>query len=187
MKINIKETIELTAVLLQLENVLEHSIITGEIDNLTDEVREETEKEINLLVRCTNLVCGEVASEYFPLKATQKFVVEDGSIPFSEFEKPLLDIYSIKQNSELCKFKLYPSEVKTVTGDVEIEYTYIPEKMKIDDDMEFEQYKLGARTIAYGIACEYCLINSMFEEALIWNKRFKDSLYQVVKSMRIQK
>ena len=127
------------------------------------------------LLRCANLVRAEIASDYFPLLTTETVSSADGTILPASLEKRLIDVKRITRNGNAVAFKVYPAAIRTVSGEVEIEYSYMPDDAEIGDDAGFFD-KISARTIAYGAAAEYCLVAGLFEEAVIWEKRFKDSL-----------
>lgn len=184
MKINMKETIKLCAVLLQLENVLALNNVSGEEGMLTDGEKLEAEKELNLLLRCANLACHETASEYIHLLAFETFETKDGRIEYTAFKRQPVDIYAVKKDGAACRFKLYPSELITSPGSVEVHYTHLPEKTGLDGDFEFEEGKMSTRILAYGTAAEYCVICGMYEEARIWDKRYKDSIFAALRSRK---
>lgn len=177
------DVVKLCAVFLRLEDVLTLPELGGTIDTEDfDEIA--TRKELNNILRCANLVCAEVASEYFPLKTQQFFVTNDGKIPFDDFLHSPIDIHAVSVNEKKCSFKIYPSEVITDTGKVLIDYTYLPENVALNGELDYSEGKLHSRTIAYGTASEYCLISGMYEEALIWDKRYKDSLINTNRTLR---
>ena len=156
-----KEIVTLTAFYLQLEDVLNGEPSGG-----------ETQAK---LLKCANLARGEIASDYFPLLTTERISSADGIIPPASLEKRLIDVKRVMRNGIAAAFKVYPAAIKTVAGEVEIEYSYLPGDAELNEDAGFSD-KISARAIAYGAAAEYCLVAGLFEEAVIWEKRFKDSL-----------
>ena len=151
------EILTLAAFYLQIEDVFEDGETLGK------------------LLRCVNLVRGEIASDYFPLLNVETVYSADGEIPQSALQKKLIDVKRVTRNGRAVKFKVYPAFIKTVRGELEIEYSYLPDDEDAGGDAGFSD-KISARAIAYGAASEYCLIAGLFEEAVIWEKRFKDSL-----------
>lgn len=55
-----------------------------------------TKAEIDRLVRCANLVIGEAASDYLPLKTRETVTTDDGEIEYSKLTKSIIDVYSVK-------------------------------------------------------------------------------------------
>lgn len=182
MKIKMADCLKLCAVLLQSEDVL--ALLSNEQQSLNAEQLAEAQKQSRLLQRCANLVVSEIAAEYVPLKAEQNFTTEDGNIRYSLFEKKPVNIYSVKKSGFSCRFKLYPSEIITESGSVTVSFSYMPDNAEADGELEFEEGKINSRIIAYGTAAEYCIISGMYEEAVIWDKRYKDSLLCAVKSQK---
>ena len=60
-------------------------------------------------------------------------------------------------------------------GKYTIEYSYAPGTLDVEDDSPYSE-RVPARVLAYGAACEYCIISGMTDEAVLWDKRFKDAL-----------
>ena len=61
-------------------------------------------------------------------------------------------------------------------GRYEVEYSYMPQSVGLDDEIPYTE-RLGARAIGYGTACEYCIISGMTDDAVLWDKRYKDALH----------
>lgn len=170
----IKEILTLTAFYLQLEDVLGLPQLKDDYGG-APETGTEAERVLGQLLRCANLVCGEIASDYYPLSAKETVSTADGTISPLALNKRLIDVKRITQAGCPVRFKVYPAAIKTAGGKVEIEYSYLPENYPLDGETDFGD-KISARIIAYGTAAEYCLICGLFEEAVVWEKRFKDSM-----------
>ena len=177
----VKEVIKLAAFYLQLEGVISRGELAdsyngGIIDDGTPEAA-----ALDRLLRCCNLVYGEIASEYYPPEAAQVFTTSDGVIQNGSFAKSLIDVKRVEDaDGRALKFKAYSSHIKTESGKVTVRYTYLPASLSLGGALEFGD-KISARVIAYGAASEYCVISAMFDEALMWEKRFRDSLAAAVR------
>ena len=181
MKIKMIDVVKLTAVLLQLEDVLEN--LSGE-GQLEGEQQEKAEADKKLLLRCANLVVEEVAAEYLPLKATELLSSDDGNIEYSVFSRRPIEIYSVRKKGSKCRYKMYPTKLITEAGEVEVCFSYVPQSVGIDEELDFAEGKLTPRVLAYGTAAEYCLVNCLHEEAWVWDKRYKDSLFGALRAGR---
>ena len=53
-------------------------------------------------------------------------------------------------------------------------YRYAPAAKTAEDDSEYGQGE--ARALALGTCCEYALSSGMYDEAVMWDKRYKDAL-----------
>jgi hypothetical protein len=134
-------------------------------------------RELSLLLKCFNLIYGEVACDYVALKAVETITSADGRIKYNALSKPVIDVLYAKDDSGAkIDFKLNPTYIQGARGQNEIAYTYMPEELGIDDEVAYETQKVSALTFAYGTASEYCLIRNQFDEAQTWEKRYKDAL-----------
>lgn len=179
----LKDIIKEAATLLKLDAVLSLPEMGG---NQTDA---QAEKELELLKDCVNLVLNEIASDYVPLEFIEEVLVSDRKIPYTALSKTALRVKSVKNGKGRdCYFKVYPSYIYTdCDGVCRIEYCYIPvSAQNLDDTLEYNQ-RVTSRLIAYGTAREYCLIMSMYEEALSFDGRFKDSLQNAVRQNTVLK
>lgn len=140
------------------------------LDNVFDD-----EAALKKLLKCANLVRAEIASDYFPLITAETVSSVDGIISMYSLMRRPVDVKRITKGGKAVKFKVYPDIIKTVPGEAEIEYSYMPEDAGLHGDAGFSD-KIGARVLACGTAAEYCLITGLFEEAALWEKRYKDSL-----------
>ena len=131
--------------------------------------------EIKRLVRCANLVIGELAADLMPLK-TRETLSFSPSAEYSAFSKPPTDIYSVKNESGFnVPFREYFDRVEVKTdGKYEVEYSYSPAAVALDGDIPFPA--LPPFVLAQGIAREYCVISGMTEEASVWDQRFGSSV-----------
>lgn len=171
----VREIAEETAVLLGRMDLFTYLNGTEACDNAT-----ELEKESEILVRCINIVLNEIANEYVPLKKMVEVVTENGIVSYDDFGEVVLDIVEITDDyGNKIKYKLYPEYLKTKPGSVNIEYTYLPDKKTLEDEIGYKNGRVSGRIVAYGTAGEYCLINGNYEEAYMWDKRYKDSLTYV--------
>ncbi len=168
----LKEAVYYAAMFMQLDNVC------AALENSGGETDEETEKEIDRLVRCANLVLNEAASDYLPLKTTETVRAGDGLfVKYTELSKPIIDLFSVTDKSgRNVKIKQYFDRmIFPYEGEFDVTYSYAPAPVKLDDELPYTE-RLGARAVAYGTASEYAIISGMTDEAVLWDKRFKDAL-----------
>lgn len=159
------------------ESVIKAAMLLGIADEVCayldsgDEIgKEQTER----LVQCFNIVENELALDYLPLFAEQKLVSE-GKISYELFEQKLGRIlYARNGEGEPVKYKLFPSYMEVPSGELTIGYSYTPREKTAEEESD---YATGsARTFGYGIAANYCLILGLYEEAAIWDKKYKEAI-----------
>jgi len=150
--------------------------VEEKVKNYLDGTNEEGKSLTEGLLRCFNLVENEVALDYLPLYCEEDVESETGAIRFDELSRGAVRILRITDESgNKLPFKLFPEYVKTQAGSVTVAYTYAPVKKAIGDDSDFV-VQASPRLFAYGVASEYCLASGLFEEAAVWDKKYKDAL-----------
>lgn len=150
------------------------SALAAEIEALSG----EPTGEVSSLVRCYNLVENEVALDYFPLRREETLKIKGGKLAYTAFANPPVDILRVtdKYGSSLA-FRAYPDYLALPdTSDmVVVKYAYAPSNKKISDESTFSG-RVSARLLAYGVCMEYCLSQEKFEEALMWESRYRAAL-----------
>ena len=136
----------------------------------------EGKKETEILVQCFNRVENEVALDFLPLYVEDETECVGGKVSYASLSKKAVRILQVTQNGERIKFRLFPDYLEiAASGFVKVFYSYAPEKKKLNDESDFKTL-VSDRTFADGVAAEYCLATGLFEEAQIWDKKYKDSL-----------
>lgn len=165
-----KDCISKAAVFLQLEDVakaLEGGAEIGEAENAV----------IKQLILCGNLVLSEIACDYFQLKTSEKIVSCNREVQYKNFKKDIIDIYRVSQNDITIPIKQYYGYFTVPTeGEFCVEYSFLPPPYNLEDNIDYTS-RISDRTVAYGIACEYCLVSGSVDEAVLWDKRYRDSLH----------
>jgi len=173
----IRDIAELASVLLQKHDLVNTGIFAQAQDNDLVKSVLESNYDLRLIVRCANLVLKEVACDYIPLLHKQTITTQDGKIPYTAFEKMLLEVKSIKdKNGNDVRFFSLPNHIEIQEGCFEVSYSFIPDDKKFFDEVDFSGTKVSDRVFAYGTVAEYCLICGMYDEALLWERRYKDAL-----------
>lgn len=129
---------------------------------------------LDCLVNCFNLVYDEIATDYIPCLKTQTFLTTSSKIALSEFQSNFIDILSIKDvNGMNLKYKIVDNYVVVNANEVTITYSTHPTKLNVNQSFTS---LIPERVFAYGIAREYYFIKTLFDDASVWENRFKDSL-----------
>lgn len=179
-KITVKEAIKLTAELLEMQESV-NAYLEGAGENPQGEA--ETEN----LLRCFNLVENELALDYFPLTAETEVETQTGAVYFDEL--PLAPVRVCKVCDAWgneCAYKLFPDYIKTQAGKIKVEYSYLPKEKGLEERTDFSLF-VSARLFAYGMASEYALSCGRFEEASVWDKKYKDAICAVYRAKPCKK
>ena len=170
---SVKDIIKLACVFLNKQELIE----TNVFDETLREPTEEEQKEVEMLLRCLNLIVGEISCDYLPLINQENVTVSNKTIEFPTLSLTLLEVLSVRDKfGKLVKFKLFPNRIELPNGEYLVEYSYIPDSLTLDDQMYSFYGKVPDRVFAYGIAMEYSLLSSLFDEMEIWQTRFRDAL-----------
>jgi hypothetical protein len=154
----VSEVIELSALLLDIE--------------LTEDIK-------NNLVRCHNLVEQELATDYFPILEVDKFFHVDDKIYYKDFSRKPYMLKGIQDfHGDSVSFRLTPEYINLIKnydgGTFFVKYYYIPDAKEL-----YSTCTYGAEYISilkYGIAAEYCLAKGNFEQAKIYNDKYKERI-----------
>ncbi len=141
-------------------------------------------KPLSLLLSCVNLTLSEAAAEYLPLVSRQKVTPIEGKILYSAFEKDIVTLLRIMdKNGTRLRYRYRPSYIEAdAEGECDAVYSYRPNYKGFLEEAEKGSSALTARVVAYGAAAEYCLITGRYEEAVTWDKRYKEGLQNCCKS-----
>ena len=113
-------------------------------------------REKSDLLRCVNLVAGDLAMGAVVLTKSKTVAVTGGSVMYSMIDKNLTEVVSVTTD---CGKK--------------IRFTpYSDRFLAEDDDLPFPA-DVGVKAVAYGAACEYCLINGRNNDAVKWQALFE--------------
>lgn len=175
----IKNIIRKSAEFLKLNNV---------IDYLNDsEESEDVSEIINDFLIAINMVNTNIASSYMELIETTTLSVNKGMRSgFSDISNlSIIEIKSIKtSNGDSVRFKVYPNGIDIdYMGEVVIEYSYFPPDVNLNGNIN-HYLKLNELTFALGVVGEYLYLQGAYDDATIWDKRFKQNLFNLIRPKR---
>ena len=134
------------------------------------------ERQGEQLLTSFHLAECALAMDYVPLYVEDELLTATGRLEFSSFAHPPIRIVEVKNTAgEALPYTLYPKYLKTSVGRVIVVYAYAPEKKTTEDESDFSMLT-SPHVLAYGTLAQYCLANGMFQEAAIWDKKWKDSV-----------
>lgn len=137
---------------------------------------ESEQKVVDALVKCLNLVQNEVATEYIPLEAIEEVKAVDLKVPYSAFsKKPIAVIFAKDSFGRNLRFRTFSDYLMVYAPRAKVKYHYMPDEITSVEG-ELAQPLLPMRIYAYGVAREYFLLQTLGDDADIWEVRFKDSL-----------
>ncbi len=119
------------------------------------------------LLECFNLVESELAYDYLPIYATHQ--CNSNIVAYTELEYNPVRIVSCN-----CPFKIYPTYIESKDLITEIKYTYTPNKKGLYDECSYSKEFL--KCLAYGVVSEYLISQGFYEEAVLWNNKYKKEI-----------
>ncbi|MBQ8684977.1 MAG: hypothetical protein IJ514_02250 [Clostridia bacterium] len=156
--------------------------IADDVQAALEEGATAGEADAKNLLRCFNLVENELALDYLPLVAEESFKTDTGAVYFSEFSRSVSRILKVCDGSgNAVAFKIFPDYLKTQPDEVVVRYAYVPKEKGFTDESDFKAYA-SVRLFAYGIAAEYSLASGLFEEAAVWDKKYKEAITAAYRS-----
>ena len=176
------DIVKSVALLVGLDGVT--SILNGELCEETT----TSQKEVELLVTCYNVVAEEIASEYFKLKAVDTLVPDASgvcsltSLTYAPTE--ILKVYNTSGNQ--IKPVILQDKIVTLNN-IMVEYSYIPPYKNLNDVSDYKNTCITKRVLSYGVATEFCLIKGSFEEASVWHQKYVDALKGVLRKTTLKK
>ena len=153
---------------------LDKSELAEKISSSSYSLSEEESKEIASLEKCFNLVREEIALELLPSVKVDKVKSQNLKVPFTLLSSQPINIFAVKDlTGRTVKHRIMQDYIVVFANEVEIWYTSKPEKLAIKD--KFSSI-LPERIYAYGVAREYYIKKSLYNDAKIWEERFKNSV-----------
>lgn len=138
------------------------------------------ERETEALVRCYNLVEAELALEYLPLYVRERVAVTDGAVRYSDLAKRVIEIKQVTRGGASVRWSVGTECVFTENGEVEIVYSYMPVKKSLLDDCSYGARE--ERALVLGVVSEYQLVCGQYDSAVVWDRRYKDTLAALCRS-----
>ena len=169
-----KEILKNVCVYLGKEEILSSSIFEENGEELT----EEQMAEVNKIIKCINLVQEEIATEYLRVLKEKEVTLTNGEIDARNIDENIFEIISIKNKfGKSLKYKYVNGKIVCLTNKAIITYSTYPKSVVgLEDDVESFAGKISARVLGYGVASEYCYLEMLYDDATIWETRFKNAL-----------
>lgn len=170
----LKDIVKNSAYLLNREHVVKY--IEGE-DADNGDAKEQTD----IFVFCANLVVNELASSFCSMKKIEKMDVEKGRLKYTAFSETPMEIIKVENdNGEEIPYANDGDALKIKAGRCVVTYKYLPPTYGLKDEVKFEDKRVTARTLAYGVVAEVCLIERAFDESVSYRKRYSEEISKLI-------
>lgn len=160
---------------MKVEDVLAEVLLRlGEMDKYDITNLPDNDEKITLLVKCVNMIVSEIASDYVHMEYSEDIVTDDGIIPYDQLKKRLINIKRVTKNGTKIGAKLHPEHILCdARGSLNVCYYYMPSEVKIGDKIELSP-RITTMLIANGVLGEYCLLVGRYEDAALYDKRYRE-------------
>lgn len=165
---------------MKVKNVMRKAAeLLGNEDDLLDYINgvgTQGEKPAELLLNCYNLIENELALDYMPLIKEDSFSVAGGRIVYSSFSSSVVRIIEVRNGQgEKIPFRLFASYMEVDADTAVVKYAYTPTEKTTDGECECA-IGVSERLIAFGMASEYSAALGLYEEASVWDKKYKEGI-----------
>ena len=132
--------------------------------------------QAELLLHCFNLVENELALDYISLIKQETLAVSKGKLAYESFTSDVVRIVKVEDaNGVSLPYKLFASYMEVDAEQVCVTYAYTPKVIVMTDESDFQAF-VSERLFSYGMAAEYCMATGLYEEAVIWDKKYKEGI-----------
>ncbi len=168
-----KQVLNMVCVFLGKEDLLSCPYFTESDEQVT----QDQQKELDMLLRCLNLVTSEISTDYLPIYKTKEITLNDGEFDLKDIDENIFQIVKLEDEfGNSCKFKIIGDTIKASVTNCKIIYTSFAQKATLDGDVETFSCTMPDRVLAYGTAMEYSFISSLYDDASVWESRYKNAL-----------
>lgn len=167
----VKEIVKTAAALLSREDITDYLSDKG-----TGAVK-ETMPSINVMVTLVNLVISELAGTYIPMVKSEKMNVVGGKIYYTEFSSTPLKVKGVYDDKgrelSYVETALY---LQVNASSVVVEYQFVPPNYGLEEEIGYTEADVSCGALAFGLAAEYSICKGAFDEAVMWHKRYVESV-----------
>ena len=168
-----KQVLEQVAVFLGKEDLLACPYFT----NSEEEINDADAKELDMLLRCLNLIVGEIATDYLPIYKSKEVVFINNQLRLTDIDENIYQLAKIEDEFACpVRFKIYDNMIHANVKNAKVFYTSFATKCTLEGEVENFNNLMSPRVLAYGTAMEYSFISSLFDDASIWESRYKNAL-----------
>ncbi|MBE7075291.1 MAG: hypothetical protein E7376_04865 [Clostridiales bacterium] len=168
-----KEIIKNVCIYLGKEEILNSSFFETDGQEITTAI----EQDLNKILKCLNYITEELATEYFSLTKKKEIKLASGTIIVKDIDDNIYEVLSVKTRSgKTLRYQIVDNKLICLANCVQITYKVYPNQIGLNDKAEDFNGKISARIIAYGVASEYCFLDMLYDDAALWENRYKNAL-----------
>lgn len=169
-----------------IKNIIERMLVRLDKSVDYDLSAEPIDLEIDTMVKCVNMTVSEIATDYMPIRCVESVAAVNGVIVLDTLLNRLIKVISVKANGGDVKWRIYPEFIKIedcVNSKCDIDYCYLPEQVSLDGNVNLPA-QITPELMTFGALAEYCLIGGRYEDSMIYDRRYKESLKEACRNKK---
>lgn len=161
---------------MRLREVLEEVILKLGMDKEIAVNRLDVKGDVvKKLLLAANNVIRELASCYLPLIMSEKVRIDDSRLDYTSLSKRVIKIIKLSNDDGNVRFKMYPTYMYADNGIYTVEYSYLPDNIGLDDEIECD-IRINEDILTSGIISEYALMSGEYEKGTIYDEKYKEAI-----------
>lgn len=171
-----KEIIKNVCIYLGKEEILDSELFEADGEKISTQMQ----KDLDKMLKCINDITEELATEYLPITKSKIVDLSDGTINLYDIDEYIFEILSVKTlTGRILRYVISNGKMICLASRVEITYKVYPQEITFESEAENFGGKLSPRVIAYGVASEYCFLEMLYDDATLWESRYKNALLNI--------
>ena len=136
------------------------------------------------LAECARRTIEKIAAEYLPLVDVARVTAADGKFCLTDLPNRAIAVKKVKKGGAIVSFRCRGNVCEVAEdGALEAEYHYFPRRAAWDDECDVAP-SVSAKSVALGVAAEYCAIEGMPDLAEDFGDRFAEDMRAAVRIRR---
>ena len=91
----------------------------------------------------------------------------------------------LDKKGSVVKYSVFPTYLALYNDKkVDIEYNCLPTKCELEQEVMVGSPLINSTILSYGVVAEYYLVSSLYDEAVLWRKKFEESLSRVMQNKK---
>ncbi len=137
------------------------------------------------LVNALGVAYMQLVTEYAPLEQKETITVQNGEYDLSSLSKKFFDaVKLVRSDGEKERFRVRNGKLFAADGTYTLFYCYAPSSYPAIGGTIEVSSRVSLDLLARGVAAEYALESMMYEEASLFEKRYKEGLANVLSSRK---
>ena len=145
--------------------------------DILDEENALQDEDVKLLIKCTGFAIDEISSEYLPIACFEEVESDGKKLRYSDFSNMPLRVKKVGRDGKSVPFRARPGYIEVKEDGVfGVEYTCLPAHPSAFTDAIVLAYPVPVKTVALGVASQYCLITGRYEQSTVLSGMFTEDM-----------